>query len=242
MSAIGPELSIVIPAFNEAAQILQTLDNLSGALAGFGRGWEIRVVDDGSVDDTPSIVERVSLRNPQVVLQREPHRGKGAAVRAGLLRARGALRLMCDADLSVPAGEIPRFLEMVPSECDIAIASREGPGAHRVGEPAQRHVLGRAFNALVRALVLPGLHDTQCGFKLFTSEAVEAIFPKTTLSGWAFDVEALFIAQRLGLRIREVPVEWHFRAESRVSVVRDPIRMFTDLWTIRRNARRGLYE
>ena len=187
-------------------------------------------------------IDLARSHDARIVLQREPHRGKGAAVRAGLLRATAGLRFMCDADLSMPVAEIPRFLAIVPSRCDIAIGTREGVGARRVGEPAYRHLLGRAFNTLTQALVLPGIHDTQCGFKLFTAEAVEAIFSRTTLEGWAFDVEALFIARRLGLRVEEVPVEWHFQEQSRVSAVRDPLRMLRDLRTIRRNARRGMYE
>jgi len=177
-----------------------------------------------------------------VVLQREPHGGKGAAVRAGLLAARGELRFMCDADLSMPVSEIPRFLARVPSECDIAIGSREGPGARRVGEPEHRHVPGRGFNTLVKSLVVPGLDDTQCGFKLFTARAVEMVFPLTTISGWAFDVEVLYIARLHGLRVCEVPIEWHYRELSRVSAVSDPLRMMRDVLRIKANAMRGVYD
>ena len=162
-------------------------------------------------------------------------------MRAGLLAARGDLRFMCDADLSMPAREIHRFVSLVPDECDIAIGTREGPGAQRVHEPAYRHVMGRAFNALVQYGLLPGIHDTQCGFKLFTARAIEAVLPSTTVDGWTFDLEALFIARLQGWRIREVPIEWHYRDRSRVSILRDPWRMARDLWTIRANGRRGVY-
>ena len=148
---------------------------------------------------------------------------------------------MCDADLSMPVSEMPRFLAMVPTQCDIAIGSREGVGSERVGEPAYRHTMGRAFSALVKAMVLPGLDDTQCGFKLFTSHAVEAVFPMTTIAGWAFDVEVLFVARCQGQRIREVPIKWHYRDRSKVSAVRDPLRMIRDLWTIRTNGVREVY-
>lgn len=242
MSASGQSLSIVIPAFNEAGRMENTLLELQRALPQFSHEWEIRVVDDGSSDETATIVEQAARRDPRIVLQSEPHRGKGGAVRAGLLKATADLRFMCDADLSMPVAEIPRFLAVVPSQCDVAIGTREGLGARRVGEPPYRHLLGRGFNAAVRAMVLPGIQDSQCGFKMFTAEAVERIFPRTTLAGWAFDVEVLFITRRLGLRLKEVPLEWHFREQSRVSAVRDSLGMFRDLRTIRRNARRGLYD
>ena len=234
-------LSIVIPAFNEAERIETTLAELQRALPHFVQQWEIRVVDDGSSDQTASIVEQAARRQPRIVLQSEPHRGKGATVRAGLMRATADLRFMCDADLSMPVAEIPRFLAVVPSQCDVAIGTRQGIGARRVGEPAYRHLLGRGFNAAVRAMALPGIQDSQCGFKMFTADAVARIFPKTTLAGWAFDVEVLVITRQLGLRLKEVPIEWHFREQSRVSAVRDSLGMFRDLRTIRQNARRGLY-
>jgi dolichyl-phosphate beta-glucosyltransferase len=241
MSRGESRLSLVIPTYNEAERIEQTLDELRRELPSFGFSCEIRVVDDGSEDQTTEVVERIGKTDPRIVLQREPHRGKGGALRAGLLAARGALRFMCDADLSMPAHEIHRFVSLVPDECDIAIGTREGPGAQRVDEPAYRHMMGRAFNALVQYALLPGLHDTQCGFKLFTARAIEAVLPSTTVEGWTFDLEVLFIARLQGWRIREVPIEWHYRDRSRVSIVRDPWRMARDLWTIRANGRRGLY-
>ena len=241
MNAPAIPLSIVIPAFNESERIVQTVEELAASLPRFVDDYEIRVVDDGSTDDTARIVDELTCENSRVVLQREPHAGKGFAVRAGLLAARGQLRFMCDADLSMPVAEIGRFLAVVPSACDIALGSREGIGARRIGEPPYRHLLGRAFNALVKTLVLPGFNDTQCGFKLFTSSAVAAIFPMATIAGWAFDVEVLFIARLRGLRVREIPIEWHYRERSRVSAVRDPLGMTRDLCRIRLNAFRGRY-
>jgi glycosyltransferase involved in cell wall biosynthesis len=234
-------LSIVIPAYNEARRIGQTLADLLRVLDAQPVSFEIRVVDDGSEDGTRDVVERAHRKDARIVLQPEPHRGKGGALRAGLRAATGALRFMCDADLAMPPDEIPRFLALVPDTCDIAIGTREGPGARRVGEPAYRHVMGRVFNALVRTALLPHLQDTQCGFKLFSAAAVEAILPLTTLDGWALDLEILYIARLQGWRIREVPIEWHHDAQSRVSVMRDPWRMAADVWTIRANARQGLY-
>ena len=234
-------LSIVVPAYNEAGRIGQTVEILRAKVPLLVDACEIRVVDDGSEEETAPIVERLAARDPRVVLQRERHRGKGAAVRAGMLAATGDLRFMCDADLSMPIGELSRFLEMVPRQCDIAIGSREGAGARRVGEPTRRHLLGRVFNWAIRRSVLAGIEDTQCGFKLFTARAADLVFPKTTIDGWAFDVEMLYIAGLKNLRVKEIPIEWHYRDQSRVSALRDPLRMLRDVWAIRRKAARGDY-
>src|SRR4029453_7415481 len=202
------QLSVVIPTYNEAHRIGRTLDELRAELPRLSPSWEIRGGDDGSRDETAQIVTEAAARHEGIVLQREPHRGKGGAVRHGLLAARGALRFMCDADLSMAASAIARFLAIVPSRAEIAIATREGTGANRVGEPEHRHLLGRVFNNPVRTTVLTDLSDTQCGFKMFTARAVEAIFPFVTIDGWAFDIEVLVIARRRGLTIEEVPIEW----------------------------------
>lgn len=236
-----PHLSIVVPAFNEGQRIGATLDEVQRWVATTTLDCELRVVDDGSEDETVAIVERAARGDGRIVVQREPHRGKGGTVRAGLLAARGALRFMCDADLSMPLRELSRFLAIVPSHYDIALGSREGVAAHRVGEPTHRHLMGRAFNALVQTALLPGISDSQCGFKLYTARAAEAIFARSTIQGWAFDVEALFIAGLQGWRMVEVPIEWHYRTASHVSMVSDPLRMARDLWRIRANARRGVY-
>ena len=234
-------LSVVVPAYNEAAQIAQTLRELCVYLAPMRFSWEVRVVDDGSEDATRSIVATAAESDARIVLQAEPHRGKGAAVRAGMLNATGDLRFLCDADLSMPLPELPRFLGLVPGHCDIAIGSREGAGARRVGEPGYRHVMGRGFNRLVRGALLPGLEDTQCGFKLFSGAAASAVFRQVTIDGWAFDIEALYVARRLGLRILEIPIEWHYREQSKVSPVRDAILMARDVALVRLNAARGKY-
>ena len=237
----APDLSVVIPAFNEGAGIAATLEELRTYLASRPWSWEIRVVDDGSTDDTAAIVEAVSRIEPRVALQREPHRGKGAAVRAGFLATPAAHRFLCDADLSMPVRELERFMPPALGDADVAIGSREGAGATRVGEPARRHVAGRAFNAVVGLLAVPGIEDTQCGFKMFTAAAAEAIFPYATVDGWAFDIEVLYIARLRGLRVREVPIEWHFRRDSRVRMFRDSFGMLGEVLRIRARARRGLY-
>jgi hypothetical protein len=157
-----------------------------------------------------------------------------------MLAAHGQYRMFADADFSMPVGEISRFL---PPAVDvpIAIASREAPGAIRYDEPAYRHFTGRIFNGLIRRLVLPGLQDTQCGFKLFRADVAAELFQRQTLTGWSFDVELLYIARLRGLPILEIPIPWYFNPESKVSVLRDSWRMFRDLLVIRRNGRQGLY-
>lgn len=236
-----PGLSIVIPAFNEGSRIGTTLADLRCHLPSTGLAWEIRVVDDGSTDDTATVVEALSREDPRIVVQREPHRGKGGTVKAGMLAARGDLRFMCDADMSMPAAGLDAFLDLVPSRFDVVIGSREGLGARRVGEPAYRHWMGRVFNTLVRGVAVPGINDTQCGFKMFSRAAAERVFPRVTIEGWAFDIEVLVIARRHGLRVHELPIEWHYRDRSQVSPVRDSFLMARDVVTIRANAARGRY-
>ena len=234
-------LSLIIPAYNEERRLPATLETASAYLSGTPWDWEIRVVDDGSTDRTRRIVEDFSQGKPRVVLQSEPHRGKGGALKAALLSTTKDYRLMCDADLSVPIHETARFLPPLLTGVDVAIGSREAAGARRVGEPLARHLAGRVFNLAVRRLVVPDIHDTQCGFKMFTAAAAEAIFSYVTVDGWAFDTEALHIARARGLRIHEIPIEWHYRPDSRVRVFRDGADMFAELWRIRRRARRGAY-
>jgi dolichyl-phosphate beta-glucosyltransferase len=236
------DLSIVIPAYNESAGIGKTLDELAAYLRARPWTWEIRVVDDGSTDATADRVAAFARDEPRVHLQREPHGGKGAAVRAGMLASTAAHRFLCDADLSMPVGELARFMPPALGDADVAIGTREGTGARRVGEPPLRHLAGRGFNLAVRVLMVPGIHDTQCGFKMFTAAAAEAIFPYVTVAGWAFDIEALYIARLRGLRVREVPIEWHFRADSRVRLFRDSTGMLQELLRIRARARRGDYD
>ena len=235
------DLSVVIPAYNEAARIGPTLERLLATLGALPLSWEILVADDGSADDTAAIVAAVAGREPRVRGLRLPHRGKGATLRDGLLAAHGGLRFLCDADLSMPPAQITRFLAVVPAHCDIAIGSREGEGSVRVGEPFHRHLLGRVFNTLVRAMVLPGIQDTQCGFKMFTAAAVEAVLPTTTIEGWSFDVELLAGARAQGWRIREVPIEWHYGPASKLRVLPHSLQMLRDLRQIRAKVRRGAF-
>jgi glycosyltransferase involved in cell wall biosynthesis len=234
-------LSIVVPAYNEERRLAATLATLCGYLGRQPWRWEVRVVDDGSADDTARIAESFSSTEPRVVVQREPHRGKGGAVKAGLVAAPGAYRFICDADLSMPVEEIGRFLPPLASGFDVAIGSREGRLARRVGEPAYRHLAGRLFNFMVQRLALPGIEDSQCGFKMFTAAAVSAVFPRVTIDGWAFDVEVLTIAREQRLRVIEVPIEWHYRPDSQLSILRDGVGMLWELLRIKWRALRGIY-
>jgi dolichyl-phosphate beta-glucosyltransferase len=241
MATVRAGVSIVVPAFNEESRLGETLVDLCTFLARQPWDWEVRVVDDGSTDGTCRVVDEHARLNPKIVLQREPHRGKGGAVKAGLLAARAPYRFICDADLSMPVSELPRFLPPGLERFDVAIGSREGFGARRVGEPLVRHLAGRLFNFAVQRLSVSGIEDTQCGFKMFTAAAVEAIFPLVRVDGWAFDIEVLCIARTRGLRIVEVPIEWHYRRASQVSLLRDGVGMFRELIRIGARARRGEY-
>ena len=234
-------ISIVVPAYNEAARIGTTLETLCEHLQQRSWDWELRVVDDGSTDQTASIAQGFAAGEPRLVVQREPHRGKGGAVKAGLAAARGWYRFMCDADLSMPISELKSFLPPLLDGYDVAIGTREGVAARRIGEPRSRHLVGRMFNLAVQRLVLPGIEDSQCGFKMFTARAVEAILPHVSVDGWAFDVEMLAIARARGLRIVEVPIEWHYRSESRLSVGRDGVKMLREILAIRSRAANGGY-
>jgi glycosyltransferase involved in cell wall biosynthesis len=203
---------------------------------------EVLVVENGSKDRTFEIASEFAKHYPNLSVFQEKQKGKGNAVRLGMLKARGEYRFMCDADLSMPIAELKKFLPPALHDVDIAIASREVQGAVRYNEPYLRHLTGRVFNNLIRLLVLPGLQDTQCGFKCFRAQVAEDIFRYQTLTGWSFDVEVLYIAQRKGYQVREVPIHWHFKADTKISILKDSWKMFLDLLTIRLNASRGLYD
>lgn len=236
-----PLLSIVIPALNEEGRLPDTLTRVSTFLQAQSYAAEVLIVDNGSADRTGEIAADFSRTHPDFRLLRDPRRGKGLALRLGMLAARGEYRFICDADLSMAIEDVSRFLPPALEGYDIAIASREAPGAVRLGEPAYRHWIGRAFNSLVRLLAVPHFQDTQCGFKCFRGEVAEDLFGVQVLDGWTFDVEVLFIGLRRGYRIVEVPIHWTFNPGSRVSPIRDSLSMFVDLFRIRRNWRRGLY-
>jgi dolichyl-phosphate beta-glucosyltransferase len=234
-------LSVIIPAYNEANRLPKTLENLLTFLNSQSYTFEVVVVENGSQDNTYQTALAFRERFPQLRVLREEQRGKGRAVQRGMLSAVGEYRFMCDVDFSMPVAEINRFLPPQLTGYDVAIASREAPGARRYNEPFYRHLVGRFYNGLIRALALPGLHDTQCGFKCFRGNLVEEIFKSQTISGWSFDVEVLFIVRQRGYQIVEVPIPWYFNPESKINVWRDSLRMAIDLGTIRLNQIRGRY-
>lgn len=213
-----PYLSIVIPAFNEADGITATLNDVVHDLDSLGRPFEVVVVDDGSADETAALVAARAAVDPRIRLIRAGHLGKGGAVRRGMLEALGDWRFLADADLSMPIAQVRRFLPADGgAHPDVLIGSREAAGAERVAEPWHRHLLGRVFNYLARVLVIDGLQDTQCGYKMFSAAAAMALFPAQTLDGFGFDVEILFLAHRAGYEIREVPVTWTYRTRTTVT-------------------------
>lgn len=200
------------------------------------------MVENGSRDQTYQVASQYAQAHPYLRVIQETQRGKGRAVRTGMLAARGEYRFICDADLSMPIEQVLRFIPPSVTRPDVVIASREMTGAVRYGEPPYRHFIGRVFNTIVRIMALPGLQDTQCGFKCVRGDVAERIFPLQTLQGMSFDVEMLFIARRMGYHISEVPIDWYFDPDSRVRLVQDSLRMFLDLLAIRRNAARGQYD
>jgi dolichyl-phosphate beta-glucosyltransferase len=233
-----PFLSVVIPAFNEAVRLPRTLDRVGEFLRAAGHGHEILVVDDGSRDGTADKARAAGA----TVLRNDRNRGKGHAVRRGMLEARGQRRLMTDADLSTPIEELPRLLEKLAEGYDVAIGSRAVAGARiEIHQPWFRENMGRLYNLFVRALALPGLRDTQCGFKLWTAEATRAAFADARLDGFSFDVEALYLARKRGYRIAEVPVTWRNDAATRVSLGGGSA-AFPDLLRIRLNEWMGRYD
>jgi glycosyltransferase involved in cell wall biosynthesis len=238
----NPFLSIIIPANNEEHRLPPTLKAVDAYLDRQPYASEIIVVENGSQDLTAVVTEAFAADHPRVQLFQETGRGKGLAVRRGMLEAGGAHRFICDADLSMPIEEIAKFLPPALAGYDVAIGSREAPGARRFNEPIYRHLQGRVFSTLVKMFALPGFEDTQCGFKMFRGPIAEDIFRTQVFNGMSFDVEALYIARMRGYKIVEVPIDWYYRAESRVQPLLDPLRMLRDILVVRANWRRGRYE
>lgn len=237
-----PFLSIIIPAHNEESRLPRTLGQIFTFLEKQDYASEVIIVENGSSDQTLELAKRFANEHPNLVVIQEEQRGKGNAVRRGMLEAHGEYRFICDADLSMPIEELAKFLPPTLEDFDIAIGSREAPGAVRYNEPYYRHLGGRAVNLMIQMLILPGLNDTQCGFKCFRAKTTEALFRHQTLDGWSFDIELLYLARQKKLRIREIPIQWHFDADSKVRAVRDAIRMFGDILRIHWNNIFGRYE
>lgn len=248
MSENRPYLSIIIPAYNEARRLPQTLVAIMAYLARQPFSAEVLVVDDGSTDATVAVAGGVA----GVQVLRRDHRGKGFAVRAGALAARGEYLLLCDADLAVPIEEWPKLETFLKTGYDVVIGSREGIGATREGEPWYRHMMGRVFNGIIRVVALRDINDTQCGFKALRGPVAHDLFRRVRIYGehapllqgaavTAYDVELLFLARKVGYRIAEVPVRWHYGTETKVNPVRDSLRNLRDVLTVRLNDLRGRY-
>ena len=237
-----PSLSVIIPAYNEEGRLPSSLDRVSDYLSSRGEPYEVLVVVNGSTDRTEHVAKAAAERDPCLRLILTPLRGKGRAIKIGVKEARGDRVLFCDADLSTPIEEAVGLADQLDGTYQVVIASREGQGSRRVGEPYLRHLMGRVFNALVRVLAVPGIQDTQCGFKAFAGGCARDIFSRQTIAGFGFDVEILYLARKGGYGIREVPVTWVYRASSRVDPLRDTIRMFVDVLRVRLNDLRGKYE
>jgi len=237
-----PYLSIVIPAYNEEKRLPASLQAVVEFVLAQDYSIEVIVVDNNSKDRTGAIIEQFAAQYPFIRPMFEGTQGKGAAVRSGMLAAQGYYRFFADADFSMPVEEINKFLPPQLDHFDIAIGSREAPGAVRYDEPWLRHLMGRVFNAIVRWFAVPGLEDTQCGFKMFRAEVAEDLFPLQTMNGWSFDVEILYAACQRGYRIIEVPINWHFKPTELIHPLRDSINMFREVFKIRRMGRSGHYK
>lgn len=241
MNTTSPLLSIIVPAYNEAARLPKTLPQIADFILEQPYRAELLIINNNSSDDTRAIACDFASEFPFVRVLDEPNQGKGAAVRTGMLAANGDYLFMADADLSMPIGEISKFLPPVLDDYDVAIGSREVQGAVRYNEPEYRHLMGRIFNFIVRVLAVPGFHDTQAGFKCFRRQVALDVLSRQTIDGWAFDVELLYIAMRRGYRIVEVPIHWYYRQNSRISPLKDAVDMVREVLHIRLNGLQGRY-
>lgn len=248
----SPLLSVVVPAYNEETRLPETLAQILAYLEHQSYTSEVLVADDGSTDGTAALVEQMARAHAGLRLLPLDHRGKGFAVRAGALAAGGEYVLLCDADLAVPIEEWPKLYDWLNRGYDLAIGSREGLGARRLGEPWYRHLMGRVFNLIVRVVAISGIQDTQCGFKALRGLVARDLFQRVQIYGehapqvkgaavTAYDVELLFLARRQGYPVAEVPVIWRYGTETKVSPVRDSWRNLLDVLRVRWYALRGKY-
>jgi dolichyl-phosphate beta-glucosyltransferase len=235
-------LTIIIPAYNEEIRLPRTLEQVGTFLAEQQYSAEVLVVNNNSTDRTDDVIQIYADRFPFIRGLFESRPGKGAAVQCGMLAAQGEYTFMCDADLSMPIEELIKFLPPARDGFDLAIASREAAGSIRYDEPVFRYLGGRIMNLLIQLLILPGLKDTQCGFKCFSASAAKDLFKHQTLSGMSFDIELLAIARLRGYRIDEVPISWYFQQGSTVHVIRDALQILKDILSIQRNSAQGLYD
>ncbi len=229
-------VSVVVPAYNEESRLGSTLKQLVAYLDSRHSGYEVLVVNDGSSDKTVDVANQIASQRSEVrLLGYEGNHGKGYAVRYGILRAIGDYVLFCDADMATPIEEMEKLAAALNDGADIAIGSRDMRGSQLDRrQSVVREIGGKLFNRVVRLLTVPGIHDTQCGFKMFRRSVAQAVFQNCQVDNFAFDVEALFLATRImGLRVVEVPVRWAHQEGSKVRFLRDGIRMLLAVWHIR---------
>lgn len=241
LAAARPFLSIVIPAYNEEQRLPASLEKIDSFLEQQSYDAELLIVDNGSTDRTVSVASEFAESRPWVRVVKAAVRGKGLAVKIGMQVATGEFRFICDADLSMPIEEITKFLPPQSEGYDVLMATREGQGAQRIGEPLYRHLMGRIFNLIIKLAALPGIQDTQCGFKMFSRKAAEDLFSVQQMVGIGFDVELLFIARKRGYRIREVPIIWYFDPDSRMRLIYDSLYILLEIQQIHLNWHRGVY-
>jgi len=233
----NPFISVIVPAYNEENKISRALVEISSYFANKKMSYEIIVVDDGSQDTTPKIVKDFEKDDPNVrFIANDSNRGKGYSVKKGCIFSSGDLILFTDADLSTPISELETLLLWIQHGYDIAIGSRALRDSEIARhQPGYRELMGKTFNLIVQALLLPGFKDTQCGFKLFKKSVMAYVVKRQTLDGFCFDVELLSLAKRAGFRIKEVPIKWYNNPQSKVSPIQDSLRMFRDIFRIRLN-------
>jgi dolichyl-phosphate beta-glucosyltransferase len=236
-----PTLSIVIPAHNEETRLPPSLEKIDAFIKTQPFSIEVIVVENGSTDRTVEVAQKFADTHPYVRVIEAAVRGKGLAVKVGMLAAEGDFRFICDADLSMPIEEVVRFLPPHSDNYDVIIATREGKGAKRIDEPEYRHIMGRINNWIIKLTAVRGFEDTQCGFKMFTRAAAEDLFGVQQMTGIGFDVELLFIAKKRGYKIRQVPITWYFDPDSRMRLVGDSLHILLEIWQIRRNWYWGAY-
>jgi len=243
MKQLSPEFSLIIPAYNEQQLIHETLQTLVSFLDKRYTSYEILVIDDGSLDQTAQLVREFIQDHPVVRLfEQKENMGKGRAIQRGAAESQGKFIIFMDADLPYELDALPVFVDALKRGSDLVIGSRHMQGSLVKDVPPIRYFIGQVFSLLVSLLIFPGIRDTQCGFKGFTSHAAKEIYRRTTIDRFGVDVEALFIARKLNYSIKQVPVRMtSFRSDSRVMVVNDSIRMFLDLFRIRLNDIHGNY-
>jgi len=249
----APYLTVIIPAYNEETRLPKNMQIVIDYLNRLPYAAELLIVDDGSSDSTADQTEEIAGDYTNVRVIRNDHRGKGYTVRTGMLAGSGQYLLFSDADLAVPIEEIEKLIPYLEAGYDVVIASREGQGARRIGEPVYRHVMGRGFNLILRLITLGGFQDTQCGFKAFRREVARDLFNRTRLYGQdakqikgaavtAFDVEILFLAVKRGYKTKEVPVKWIYGTETKVNPIKDTWRNFKDVVMVRWYDLTGKYQ